>query len=166
MSYVAQTHLTTGQLVTAAEYNQKIDNIALLKTSIANDGTLAATGGILVAPVINADRNQHIPLSIVAGVLTIDMAVGSYFAVSMTSNITTMTIVNPPASGYTGNFTLRLVGDGTPRTIAWPAAMRAAYNSFPTPTSGLGYVDIYDVTAESTTGFYWLSVRGQGWQGF
>ncbi len=252
MSYVAQSHVSVGQLATATEHNQTIDNIALLKTSIADDGTIVGTTGVLTTylitphiqgnnnllidtpsnayavvfggyvqvqnnlelstpgtyvstprvyspvnltvdtagamtfgatqyqffgpvtafqgydtylsrPILSAYKEQYAVPSIVSGVLTIDLSLANHFVVNLNANITTLTITNSatPSGTNVAAFSLRLQGDGTQRTVAWPAVTRWAYGSAPTPTATNGLNDIYDFQTENAGSFWWATVRGQ-----
>jgi len=92
-----------------------------------------------------------------SGVLTIDCETGNVFQSTLTENVTTLTLSNPPATGTSYAFTLKLVQDSTARTFAWPASVNWAGGTAPTLSSASGAVDIY--TLYTTDG-------GTNWYGF
>lgn len=56
----------------------------------------------------------------------------------MNANITSLVFTNAPASGKMKDWTLRLVGDGTARTITWPTLVKPNGGSYPTYNSTSG----------------------------
>lgn len=80
-----------------------------------------------------------------AGTLVIDLETGNDFEVTLTEDITTVTISNPPASGKRGSFTLDVIQDisspQTDRTITWPASVKWPGGTAPTLSSGHGAID-------------------------
>jgi len=91
-----------------------------------------------------------------SGALTIDMANGNFFEVTLTENVSTTVFSNPPASGKAGKFTLILKQDGTGgRTFAWPASVDWAGGSAPTLTTAASAVDILDfISTDGGTTWY------------
>lgn len=87
--------------------------------------------------------------AIAAGVLTLDLALYSYFAVSLNANITSIVISNAPPGPC--SFMLELKADGTPRTVAWPGGFGNSGN--PTMTSTNNKRD--KVSFDSTDGSTW-----------
>jgi hypothetical protein len=79
-------------------------------------------------------RSTKATPSISAGALTLDCSAGALFVVSLNANITTMTISNPPPAGYVLQIQLHFIGDGTARTVSWPASVKWPGG---TPTSGI-----------------------------
>lgn len=107
-------------------------------------------------------RDLRYPVSIAAGVLTLDFALGAkdWFEVTLNADITTMTLQNLPSGGRAFSFALDVIADGTPRdwpwfetTVEWPS------NLAPVPTSTAGKMDRYIFAYDGTT---WTgSVSGQ-----
>lgn len=78
-----------------------------------------------------------------AGALTLDLANGNAFEVTLTENVSTLTLSNPPASGKAGSFMLVLKQDATgSRTFAFPAACKFAGGTAPTLSSAANAIDI------------------------
>lgn len=82
-------------------------------------------------------------LTITAGAITIDLSLGNYFTLSLTSNITSITFTNAPASGRAESICLEISQDVTGgRTIAgWPAAVTWSGGAY-TPTSTASASDL------------------------
>jgi len=95
--------------------------------------------------------------AISSGALTLNLANGSVFSVSMTANITSITIQNVPAGTNAVSFTLVLTATGTARTVIWPASVKWADGVVPTLTVTNGKIDVLT----------FLSVNnGTNWLGF
>jgi len=92
-----------------------------------------------------------------SGVLTVDCETGNVFQSTLTENVTTLTLSNPPASGTSYALTLKIIQDSTARTFAWPASVNWAGGTAPTLSAASGAVDIY--TLYTTDG-------GTNWYGF
>jgi hypothetical protein len=97
-----------------------------------------------------------------SNVLTLDCENGNVFEVTLTENVTTLTLSNPPASGTAGAVTLILKQDGTGgHTFAWPVAVKWAGGIAPTISSGANDVDIYTlITTDAGTTWYGM-IGGQ-----
>ena len=83
--------------------------------------------------------------AIAAGVLTLALATSDVFVVSLGANITTTTVTGVSASGRVSIYNLITTGDGTPRTIVYPAGTVWINNGnvAPTPTATLNKRDKY-----------------------
>lgn len=68
----------------------------------------------------------HNAISSVSGVLTINLADANSFVTTLTENITTVTINNPPATGIYGQFVIKIIQDGAggAHTVAWPSSVK------------------------------------------
>ncbi len=79
-------------------------------------------------PLLLDYATKHNVISSSSGTLTIDLTTGNSFITTLTENITTLTISNPPASGNEGLFTLRVIQDGAggAYTITQPASVITA----------------------------------------
>lgn len=68
-------------------------------------------------------------LTIAAGVVNIDLALGRHFTLTLTEN-TSVTFTNLPAAGFAGEFSLRIAQDATgSRTVALPSSFKATGGS-------------------------------------
>lgn len=77
-------------------------------------------------------REARATPAIVGGVLTLDLAAAAYFEVALTANITNIVLTGVAPAGTVQAWTLDFVFDGTPRSIAWPAAWRHTGSAAPT----------------------------------
>lgn len=109
---------------------------------------------------VNALGNQA------GATVTIDMEDGNHVTMTLTGNISTLTINNPPASGSLGILTLEIKQDGTGgRTFTWPSAVKWAGSNTPTLTTTASRTDIY-VLRTTNGGTTWAGlVAGQDYTG-
>jgi len=128
---------TTGTIINNARKNSDIyDPIDAMfagtgsYTTFQVGGLLKADGG-LTGRI--KDFNEDIStLTISANAVTLDLSVANNFKVSLTANITTITVSNWTASKAT-TVTFRLTQDGTgSRTVAFPAGWKWDGGTAPT----------------------------------
>lgn len=186
MAYIAPSTRTTGTLITAAIWNQDVvaNPIALRAGEISV--TSQAAGDLLVAAsatqlerLIGSSKTGNLQDAILqraelkdysetvttptisAGALTLNYELGNIFYVaSFNANVTTLTLSNPPASGRLGSIVLMLNGDGTVRTITWPASVKWAGGTGPTFTGTLNKVDIVTFFTRDAGTTWFASVLG------
>lgn len=86
---------------------------------------------------------KHTSISSSAGTLTIDLTTGNSFVTTLTENITTITISNPPATGDYGQFVIKLIQDGAGGafTVAWPASVIWPAGTAPVMTTANNAID-------------------------
>lgn len=124
--------------------------------TLSDAGAMNAADGVLQRPEIKDYSETRTTPSSSSGTLTLDLETGNVFEVTLTENVTTLTLSNPPASGKAGSLTLILKQDGTGgRTFAWPAAVKSAGGTDPTISSAANAIDIYTLltTDGGTTWF-------------
>lgn len=164
------TTFVSGDLITPAKLHQLVDTATV--TNIANadiadsaitsakiaDGTIvnadisasAAIAGSKIAPdfadIVNLQKivteTKSTP-TITSGVLALDLSAAALFYVSLSANITTLTLSNVPASPKVFSFMLQFANTGTVRTVVWPASMRWGGGTAPTMTGTNGKVDTF-----------------------
>jgi hypothetical protein len=77
-----------------------------------------------------AARDAVTALTISSGVVNIDCALGDFFTLALTANVTSITFTNLPASGRGVSLAVRVRQDGTGgRTVALPTAFKATTGS-------------------------------------
>ena len=96
-------------------------------------------------------------VNIVSNTITLDFNVATVFNVSLTSNITTITLSNVQSSGRATSFALVLTGDGTARSITWPGSFNWPSGTAPSVTSAAGKKDVY---------VFFTTDGGTTWQAF
>lgn len=114
--------------------------------------------GTLLKANLKNYRETYSSPTISSGTLTLDLANGNIFNVSLNANITTspyITISNVPSSSFVSNFTLIFTADGVPRTVTWPTSIKWPSGTAPTLTSTNGKVDVFGfVTKDGGTNWY------------
>lgn len=100
-----------------------------------SDGSVAMTG-----PFKEANNAPTIS----AGAVIFDLALSNNFAVTLTENITSITISNPPASGKWAAISIEFQQDATGgRTVGgWPASVKWPAGAAPTITAAANVVDV------------------------
>lgn len=113
-------------------------------------------GGVITDPEIKDYAETRPAPASSAGVLTLDLETGNVFEVTLTEDVATLTLSNPPASGKAGALTLVLHQDAAvARTFAWPAAVKWAGGTAPTVTATLGAIDVFTLlTLDGGTTWY------------
>lgn len=75
-------------------------------------------------------RKTVTELSIASGVVNINCALGDYFTLSLTANVTSVTFSNLPGSGFGASLAIRIAQDATGgRTVALPSSFKAITGS-------------------------------------
>jgi hypothetical protein len=136
-------------------------NVGIGTTSPAN--ALDVAGSVSVTGTITGQlRTTPETLTspaITAGVLTLNLANGTIFSVSMSANITSIVLQNIPAGTNVVSFTLILTATGTARTVAWPSGFRWPDGLTPVLTSTNGKIDVLSFMSFNN-GTTWLGLVG------
>lgn len=99
-----------------------------------------------ILPFAVADRSILTALSIASGVVAIDVALGDYFTLALTANVTSITFSNLPASGHGASLMIRITQDSTARTVAWPASFKWANGLAGAVSTSSGAKDVLAIT--------------------
>lgn len=147
--------LDVGEYASGAMWLQ-----ARLRSNYATnyDIYLNPNGGSVFTKSIRETRTNP---TISAGALTLDCSAGSVFAVSLNANITTLTLSNPPASGFSYTMILQFTADGTARTVTWGGSVKWANGTAPTLTSTNTKVDMFTLTTHDGGTTWYATVIGQ-----
>lgn len=155
----AVTALTNlGLTATAAEINY--NDITTLGTSQASKVVTAdANGDVLLSEELKAKsyNETYATGSSSSNVLTLNLETGNVFQTTLTENITTLTLSNPPASGTAYGFVLRIVQGASGFTVTWPSSIKWSGGFAPVVSTGSGDIDVY--------GFF-TTDAGTTWYGF
>ncbi len=155
----AVTALTNlGLTATAAEINY--NDITTLGTSQASKVVTAdANGDVLLSEELKAKsyNETYATGSSSSNALTLDLETGNVFQTTLTENITTLTLSNPPASGTAYGFVLRIVQGASGFTVTWPSSIKWSGGFAPVVSTGSGDIDVY--------GFF-TTDAGSNWYGF
>ena len=91
-------------------------------------------------------KRYHETLFVVAAssTTTLDITNGNVFKLTQDTDITTLNVTNPTATGNTTSITIIRVKDatGTTRNITWPSAFKWAGGTQPTLTQTSGAIDV------------------------
>lgn len=116
---------------------------------------LVGTNYIFTTPELKAYAETLVPSAIAASAITLNLANGNHFGIiSLNSNVT-VTISGTPGANKVGAFTTIWKGDGTARTITWPASVVWATGTAPVPTPTVNKLDIYTFISYDN-GVKWL----------
>jgi hypothetical protein len=129
-----------GITATAAELNY--NDITTLGTSQASKVVTADANGVVTFD--NGVYEEFTAVTSSSAATTINLRDGTNFGHTLTEN-TTFAFTNPAASGKVSGFTLKLVQDASASSFAanFPASVKWAGGSAPTPTATANAVDIY-----------------------
>jgi hypothetical protein len=137
MSYTILSHVATGDLATAALHNTLLDDIAIIKTWIADDGRWSGE-----VAKFNSDVGT---LTAAANAVTLDLSVRNNFKHTLTANLSAtpgIVVTNWVASKAT-YVTLRLTQDGSGgHTVNFPSGWKWSSGSAPTVTATLNKTDV------------------------
>lgn len=99
--------------------------------------------------------------AIVAGVLTLNLAIAEVFLVALDANITSVVVTAPEESGVESHGTVRLTANGSQKTIALGAAHKLPGGITITPTATNAKADILTFfSVDGGTTYYWF-ISGQ-----
>ena len=146
-----RTSLGLGTAATSAATDFETADADISKTDVAEtrSAPINMADNVLQRPEIK----DYSETKVAMGANDVDLSSGNVFTKTISSG-TTLTFINPPASGKAGAFTLIVTLSGSP-TIYWPSTVKWAGGTAPTLTSS--GIDIF--TFMTTDG-------GNIWYGF
>jgi len=122
----------------------KLDRINTITGTITFDGAnIQMQDNVLLRPKITDYAITHIPIVSAAGVLTINLGSGNSFSTTLTENITTVVLSNPPATGNYGQFVIKIIQDAAAGafTVTWPSSVKWPGGTAPIITTSNGAID-------------------------
>lgn len=132
-----------------AEINRKSDDSGAAATSVARVRRLKVTDVTAQAGAEMGGESVSTP-AITAGVLTLDLAGGKRnFKVTLNANVTSIVFTNIPSGPDEFSWTLRFIGDGTARTVAWPAAVHHNFATTPSVNTTAGAETRFTMVTEN-----------------
>lgn len=157
----AVTAVSAGKLVLGAP--TIVDEAAGASVTVAKWVSVRIDRDTLVSALGDASaaaRSTVTALAINAGVVDIDCALGEYFTLALTANVTSITFSHLPASGRGASLMIRITQDGTPRTVAWPGAFKWAGGSAGAVSTDSGATDLLAITTLDA-GTTWNATLGK-----
>jgi hypothetical protein len=141
----------TGATLASGVTASSLTSVGTL-SSLTMGGTLAAVDNLVTRPYFQDYAEAVNAIGNSTGTLTVDYSSGNVATATLTGNITTFSITNPPATGRAGSLTLILTQDGTgSRTVTWGSSVKWSAGTAPT-LSGANKVDIINlVTTDAGT---------------
>lgn len=124
----------------------------------------AGEHGIFAAAALppgSGPRNAVTAVTSSSGTLTLDYESGDYFTVTLSENVTTLTLSNLPGSGKGATLALRITQDSTAHTFAWPASFKWS-GAAPAVSTGSGAVDLLIITSFNS-GTSWQANLAKGY---
>jgi len=157
LNFVANEHLDWT-------VDQGATNIA--KANVPSAGDADTLGAVAAASYARLDvaeeftaaqgTTESVP-AISAGALTLNFDASNLFEVSLTENVTSMTITN---TTHPGTRVLKFTQDVTGgRTVAWPAAIKWSGGTAPTVTATANAVDVYTFLVDSAGAIYGAALQ-------
>ena len=95
---------TAGDLL--EDSGKPIAQISLKNETETRSATIDMAGHEILRPLLRNVEWKNTAGAFAAGTMTLDMALGNVFSVTLTANVTALSIINPPTSGNYGEVTL------------------------------------------------------------
>lgn len=155
--------INTASTITVADEDIAFlfcDGSAWIAAIIQPAGKTELTAPSFTRPIVASPREQYSAPGSVSGGVTVDMAGHAVHTLTLSGNITSLTINNVPSASYCTALTLVLTQGGTGSyTFAWPAAVKWPGGVAPTLTTTVGKADIITLfTHDGGTNWYGLVV--------
>lgn len=109
-------------------------------------GTLSDQTDLQAALDAKAQDRRTVTALSTSGSVGVNVALGDYFTLAATGDVTALTFSNLPGSGKGATLMIRFTQDTTPRTVAWPASFKWAGGIAPAVSTGSGAVDLLAIT--------------------
>lgn len=142
------THNATSLILpTAANIVTAVGDVAIFRSEGSGNWRCMAYQRANGSPVANtSDRSTVSVVTPSAGTATFNYALGDYFTLAPTANVTTIAFSNLPGSGHGASLLIYFTQDSTPRTVAWPASFKWAGGVAGAVSTGSGAKDIIAIT--------------------
>lgn len=122
----------------------RADGTALAGSASAVSSVNGATGAVVLGGESIAEPVTV--LTPVAGVVTINCALGDYFTLAPTANVTSILFTNLPAAGKAQTIMVRFTQHTTPVTVAMPASFKWAGGTAGVVSTGSVKVDLLAIS--------------------
>lgn len=113
------------------------------KKNVTISSSILCNDNLVTRPELKDYAETRTAPASASGVLTLNLENGNVFEVTLTENVTTTNLTNPPASGKAGSFTLILKQDATGgRTITFPASVKWSNGVVPSLSTAANACDV------------------------
>lgn len=181
-SKIANLAVSNGKLATDAVTAAKIAPDAVTEAKVAAgaiteeklaDGAVGAgklqagipidmQDAVLDAPELRDYAETSPVAAISGGSLTLDLESGNVFEVTLTQDVTSLSLVHPPLTGRAGSCSLIVRQDATGgRTFTWPASVKWAGGAPPAITSTADAIDVFALVTRDGGGTWYGFPGGQ-----
>jgi hypothetical protein len=114
----------TGATLAAGVTASSLTSVGTL-TSLTVGGTVALQDNELTRPLLADYAEKLNARGSISGAQTFDYSLGNVVTCTLSGNITSLTLSNPPASGRAATLSVYVTQDATGgRTIAWPGSVK------------------------------------------
>lgn len=121
------------------------DGYAATYVNVSGDamsGALNMQDHVIQSPELKDYSVTHSTVSSTAGAVTFDFSVSNSFDITLTENVTSITLSNPPASGKYGEIVIEIIQDATGGwTVTWPVNVKWPGGTPPTITAAANSID-------------------------
>lgn len=101
---------------------------------------------ILVDPAVSGGASVVTAVASSSGVVTLNAALGSYFTMTTTENITDVVVTGLDGFGYGSSIMLKITQGATNRTATWPAEFEFTHETGKALKTGVGAVSVLALT--------------------
>jgi hypothetical protein len=127
-----------------------------------NGNNILCSDNIVERPEIKDYAVSHTSVSISSGAVTLDCTNGNSFSITLTEDITSMSIINPPANGKYGQIRIKIIQGAGAYTVSWPAAVLWPAGTPPVISTTSGDIDLV-VLETDDAGTTYLGNFNQGY---
>ncbi len=156
-----------GSNYSPAIYSESQNNLTIDVNSSAIASNIKLQAKTVYAPYIMFGAQQIVKaISIGTGSTTIDLSLGNIFECYMSASISSLSITNIQGNqgltaGTAAFFILKLIYDGSPRTVNWPASIKWPGGAAPALSSGGSKVDTFSFYTTDFGATWYGSIVGQ-----
>jgi hypothetical protein len=134
----------TAQIADAAVTAAKIAVDAVGTDQLQDGIPINMQDQLLTRPELKDFSETSTTPAVDAGTLSLDLETGNVFDVLLTADVTSLNLLNAPASGRAGAATLIVRQDATGgRTVAWPGSVKWPGGAPPAASSAANAMDVY-----------------------
>ena len=143
----------------------KLEIESLQVTKLQNGAPINMAGKQLTRPQLMDYRETIARPAVIARSLTLNLAAGNVFEVTMTDDVASLIFANSPAVGIAGSCTLFLKQDQRGgRKLSWPGSIRWSGGKAPSISTGPNALDIFAFMTTNGGAIWYGVCGGQGFR--
>jgi len=141
---IAPQAVTASKVATGAITGTKLADGAVGASKLQPGIPIDMQDALLDSPELRDYSETSPSASVSGGTLTLDLESGNVFEVTLTQDVTSLSLVHPPSAGRAGSCSLILKQDAVGgRAFTWPASVKWAGGAPPAITSAADAIDVY-----------------------